>query len=135
VIDASVAIKWVVEEEDSEAAAGYLGGAIHAPELLLVECANALTRRIRRGEATLVQARGAFNDLASLPFAFRPDRTLAGHALTLAMQLGHAVYDCLYLALALDLDGFVITADRRFKAAADRVGIDPPRVRLLGATA
>ena len=43
VVDASVAIKWVVEEEGSEAAAGLLDGpGLMAPDLLMPECANIL---------------------------------------------------------------------------------------------
>ena len=51
VVDASVAIKWVVEEEGSEAAAGLLDGStLAAPDFLIPECANILWKKVRRGE-------------------------------------------------------------------------------------
>ncbi len=46
VIDASVALKWVIDEDDSEAAQELVSDhALAAPELLLIECANVLWTR------------------------------------------------------------------------------------------
>jgi predicted nucleic acid-binding protein len=42
--------------------------------------------------------------------------------LDLAKTLDHAVYDCAYLALALELDAVYVTADQRFWR---RVRADP----------
>ncbi|UKJ74068.1 type II toxin-antitoxin system VapC family toxin [Azospirillum brasilense] len=41
-------------------------------------------------------------------------------AQVLALEFGHPVYDCLYLALARRLGIPVVTADRRFIQLADR---------------
>lgn len=50
-------------------------------------------------------------------------------ALDLATRLDHPVYDCLYLALALDRGAALATADRRFAAAITRAGALPaPRL-------
>ena len=46
--------------------------------------------------------------------------------------LGHPIYDCLYLAVAIRHQTHVITADRRFAAIGDRPEMSG-RVRLLGA--
>jgi predicted nucleic acid-binding protein len=46
------------------------------------------------------------------------------------MEIGHPVYDCLYLALALQRGTHVVTADRRFAAVATRPEL-AGRVRLL----
>jgi predicted nucleic acid-binding protein len=45
---------------------------------------------------------------------------LVERALDLAVVLEHPIYDCLYLALALDRRARVISADRRFIIASRR---------------
>ncbi|HXM70340.1 MAG TPA: hypothetical protein VN970_04350 [Thermoanaerobaculia bacterium] len=42
VVDASVALKWVIDEEGSEAASALAAESLSAPSLILAECANAL---------------------------------------------------------------------------------------------
>jgi predicted nucleic acid-binding protein len=49
----------------------------------------------------------------------------------LAVQSSHPIYDFLYLALALDRRTHVVTDDRRFAAAAARLGLRD-NVQLLG---
>lgn len=132
VVDASVALKWVLPEVDSERAMGLVGRAsLKAPELLAVECANALWLRARRQEITPVEARTAYADLLTVPIAWVSDRSLALGALTLAADLDHPAYDCTYLALAIEAAAVVVTADRRFAAAARRQASLAERVVLL----
>lgn len=51
VIDASIAVKWVVEEEGTIEALALRGAAkLIAPDLLIAECANILWKKVRRGE-------------------------------------------------------------------------------------
>ena len=51
VIDASIAVKWVVEEEGTpEALALRQKAKLIAPELLVAECANILWKKVQRGE-------------------------------------------------------------------------------------
>ena len=50
VVDATVAIKWVVGEADSERAASVRGRRLFAPDLLVAECANALWKKVVRRE-------------------------------------------------------------------------------------
>jgi predicted nucleic acid-binding protein len=121
VVDASVAIKWVVEERGSDLAARLLDGRpLHAPPLLLIEAANALWVMTRRGSIDGAGAADALEHLRRAPFAALPDVDLTPRALQIAQALGHPVYDCIYLALALVREVPVVTADRRFVAAAGR---------------
>ena len=65
VIDASVAIKWVVDEEGSDDAVPLIvGPALSAPDLLTSECGNILWKKARRGELTRDEASLAMNLLA-----------------------------------------------------------------------
>lgn len=52
VVDASVAVKWLVAEEGSDVANRLLtdGGDLYAPRLMASEVANALWRKARLGE-------------------------------------------------------------------------------------
>lgn len=132
VIDASVALKWVFDEPDSEAALALREHELLAPNFWLAEAANALWRRERMGQLTSEEARALLTDLSNSPLASFPIEPLLEQALTLAMQLRHPIYNCLYLALALHLDTHVLTADRRFAAVGDGPVL-ARRVRLLSA--
>lgn len=134
VLDASVAVKLVVEEDGSAEAARLLDGrALHAPSLLFIEAANALWAMTRRKILTSDEADDALNVLRSLPLTPMPDGfDPVPQALKLARLLDHPIYDCIYLALAIEVAAPVITADRRFLAAAKSHDDVVTLVRLLG---
>jgi predicted nucleic acid-binding protein len=131
VIDASVALKWVLPEAHSEAAAKLQSEQLISPEFWLLEAANVLWRRHRRGEFTAEQANVRLRELVNAPVAPLPIEPYVGAALQLATAINHPVYDCLYLAVAVQSATYVVTADRRFAAAAQQPELDG-RVRLLG---
>jgi predicted nucleic acid-binding protein len=57
VIDASIAVKWVVEEEGTAAALSLRKRArLIAPDLLISECANILWKKVRRRELSKDEA-------------------------------------------------------------------------------
>lgn len=121
VIDASVAVKWVLDEPGSPQARRLASARLEAPELLLVECANILWKKVRVGDLRKDEAVQRLELLARAPvlaWAVSPD--LLREALRLALELSHPVYDCLYLALALQLVIPLVTADRRFAQAVSR---------------
>ncbi len=131
VVDASVALKWVLDEAGSDAAEALLDQDLVAPSVWLVEAANALWRRARSGEITAEEARDRLGELQRAPVrTFAVEKDIAAAA-DLALVLNHPVHDCLYLALALREDTHVVTADRRFHAAAERSGSHRGAVRLL----
>ena len=119
VVDASVAVKWLVEEEDSERASRLLsgGGQLHCPRLLASEVASALRRKALRGELELGFARARLASLVRMPVSWHPDESLASDAIRLAFAYDRTAYDCLYLALAYRLDARLVTADLRFANA------------------
>jgi predicted nucleic acid-binding protein len=131
VIDASVAVKWVLSESGSDAADALLDQDLMAPVLWLAEAANVLWRRARTGDITAKQANARLIELLKAPVASLPIEPHLERALALAMEIGHPIYDCIYLALALHHDTQVVTADRRFAAAARQEFAG--RVRLLAA--
>ncbi|HXU98933.1 MAG TPA: type II toxin-antitoxin system VapC family toxin, partial [Caulobacteraceae bacterium] len=114
VIDASVALKWVLDEPGREAADALLEEELIAPSLWLLEAANALWRRAGRGEITAEGAKERLTELYNAPVTTTPIENDLPAAMNLALALGHPVYDCLYLALAIRENTHVVTADVRF---------------------
>jgi predicted nucleic acid-binding protein len=130
VIDASVALKWIFDEPGTEAALALLTEQLISPALWLAEAANALWRHVRLGEITAEQGFARLSALTNAPIATLPIEPHVPRALAIATQIGHPVYDCVYLALALHHNTHVVTDDRRFAAAAARSEL-ADRVRLL----
>jgi predicted nucleic acid-binding protein len=115
VIDASIALKWVVEEESTSAALALRQRAkLIAPELLVAECANVLWKKVRRDELSKEEALLAARLLQGAEIELRPTRSLMEAAARLAIELDHPAYDCVYLALAEENRCHFVTADERF---------------------
>ncbi len=113
VIDASVAIKWVIDEPGTPEALSLRRHRLFAPDLLVAECANVLWKKVRRKELTAKEALLAALLLQRADVELMPMRGLLEPATRLAVALGHPAYDCIYLALAERLSCDLATADRR----------------------
>ncbi len=116
VVDASVAIKWLIAEADSDVARGLAASddELHAPRLMACEIANALWRKARLGQIERGDV-GAMLALApDMPVRWGDDEAVSAEAARLALALDHPVYDCVYLALAYRIGAVVVTADLRF---------------------
>ena len=132
VIDASVAIKGVFDEAGSETARRILiEERLSAPAFIDIEAADAVRSRTARGELDAQEASAVLAGFGVLPIRRVPDVGLVASALRLGVALSHPVYDCLYLALALDLGADLVTADRRFGAVMVGGGYRD-RLRFVG---
>jgi len=121
VVDASIAVKWVLPEEHDATARRLLSKRkLLAPNLLWAEVGNTLWKRYRRKESSLQEVRRMLADMRRLPVATFTHWPLLPSAFDLAVSLDQTVYDCLYLALAEDRASVMITADRRFHGAVVR---------------
>lgn len=129
VVDASLAVKWFRAESFSlEASHVYEtnAGEILAPDLFAVEVASALVRNAN----TVKAARGVTEESLS-EFAamignesirlIRLDAPQLRNATAVALELGHPLKDCIYLALAMELGCDLVTCDARFAAKAKGV--------------
>ena len=115
VIDTSVAIKWIIDEEGSDDADLLRSADMAAPALLRIEAGNVLRTITARQDVSADDAIQLFVLLQTAPVAIvDADEALELRALELALELQHPVYDCVYLALAERMDRRLITADRRF---------------------
>jgi predicted nucleic acid-binding protein len=123
VIDASVVVKWFLPEPSRQAALRLLRHyqeesiKLLAPALVLLEVTNVLCKRVRRGEMSAARADEAYRLLKINAPILVDDQDLMDEALTLAFAIGQAIYDCLYLAIALRQGCDMITADGKFHTA------------------
>ena len=115
VIDASIAVKWVVEEHGTpEALTLRQKAKLIAPELLVAECANILWKKVKREELLKQEALLAARLLQGAEIELLPTRSLFEAATRMSIEIDHPAYDCLYLALAVEKECPFVTADERF---------------------
>lgn len=117
VVDASVAVKWFVEEPDTPPARALLrehhSGAepLVAPHLLVYEVANAL---LHNAAFTPLETRRCIRHLYDLEIEWVvPPAALVDAAIALASHLRASFYDALYVRLAVHLNAPLVTADTR----------------------
>lgn len=126
VIDASIAVKWVSESPDWQAARDLIGrDHLAAPDLIWAESGNALWRYVGAGLMTADQAQDGLMTIGKMIDHIHPSASLAPKALALACRLKHPVYDCLYLALAQSLGARLVTADRKLAARLEGSDLAP----------
>jgi predicted nucleic acid-binding protein len=122
IVDASVALKWLVVEENAAQAMNLLqsGNDLFAPRLIVDEVANALWKKCRRQHLKPTEA---LERIRLLPRYFKdllemPDADIV---LDLAITIDHPVYDCFYLQAARDRGLPLITADQSLSRKAASV--------------
>jgi predicted nucleic acid-binding protein len=137
VVDASLVVKLFREENNSdlaEQAYAQNRGQLSAPDLIAVEVAAALVRNANMHKPSRPFVEAA---LAEFGEVLR-DATITLHRLTgqsvadaarMALDLGHPLKDCIYLALAMELGCDLVTCDAKFAAKAKGIWAG---VRVLG---
>jgi predicted nucleic acid-binding protein len=119
VLDASVVVKCLVPESDSDKSKALLVNwtqrtlEVAAPEILSAEIASALATRAARGLISDERAMGLYDDFLQLEIPLEPIAQLARGALKIAVRHRRSIYDCLYVALAIEMGWGLVTADER----------------------
>lgn len=116
VVDASVAVKWFVDEPRHDIARNLIksGASLIAPDIVLAEIANTFQKKVALGEIEQAQARKAAETLVDCFSELIAFHNLLRAALELSFALRHPVYDCAYLACAQMVNGRLVTDDARF---------------------
>jgi predicted nucleic acid-binding protein len=123
VIDASVALKSVLNEQGSDKALSLVEQfrqgfhSLLAPDIFRVEVAHALTRAERKKIIPIGHAAIHFDDVMAQPPEFFDTALLMARAIEISSQTRTSVYDALYVCLAAEQNCELITADLKFIAA------------------
>jgi predicted nucleic acid-binding protein len=129
-----VAVKWVIPEPDAALAqqvaddTGLAGGRLVVLDLGLTEVAQALWKLFHRGLLPAHEVPGLFGQVVGRPVHVVPAQPLIPKAIELATRYDRSVYDCLFVALAIDLSIAGVTSDEPLWKA---VHADHPQIHLL----
>ena len=115
IIDTSVAIKWYLPEIYQSEAQRFLDPVCdrHAPDLLHAELGSVLLKKFRRREIKFDECRWYLGRLSAVPLISHEALPLRQVALEIGLQIGSSFYDGLFLALAMQLGGRLVTADNK----------------------
>lgn len=124
VIDASAGAKLALQERDSDLADRLLAECVTkrascllvVPDLFFAECASVLRKAVRAGRLCGDDANQAMDELVLLGFASVPTHALARQALAIATRTGITAYDACYVALAVEVDGTLVTEDAELRS-------------------
>jgi predicted nucleic acid-binding protein len=134
-IDASAAVRWILDDEANQAGALTLRSALVEgrvvavePSHFLLEVAGALDRAVRDGRIDHERARSALFALEAVSFDDVPPMAVAADAFDVATSTALRVPDAAYLVCAARNHAQLVTADRRQLEAGEQLGI--PAVAL-----
>lgn len=127
VVDSSVAVSWMIADEDSEAARRALALAyadgIVGPWVLWYEFHNSLLVNERRGRLRASETERAISVFADLEPVFMADHDDA-ELLLLSRRHGLTIYDASYLELAKRRGLVLATLDRALVRAAEAEDVE-----------
>jgi predicted nucleic acid-binding protein len=122
VADASVAAKWFLPRKN-EALVDQAFALLESydrneiefvvPDLFHVEIASAIWKAVRSGRLSKASGQEVFASLTQREFPTVPSLKLLDKAFQIATDYQRTVYDCLYVALAVQSNTQLITADER----------------------
>lgn len=135
VVDASVVVKWFIPEADSEAALRLRNGGERfiAPDHVFAEVANAIWKSVRRGDLTIDDGRAVVKqvEIGSVAIKTVPCRDLATAAFEIAVAYDRTIYDAMYVALAMQSNTRLITADGHLYNALSIAPAIAPHIQSL----
>jgi predicted nucleic acid-binding protein len=134
VVDASVALKWILPEADSDLASALLtlDNELFAPDLILPEVMGVLLRGTRQNRVIGDAAESAWALLnAALRLEPTPGHVMAAYRI--AESADGFLFDAVYANLSRALDCPLVTADQGQHQQASRAGIQVLRLVEAGA--
>lgn len=116
VVDANVAVLWTLELPNSAVALRLLRkpGELIAPDVIVSEVTNTFYKYSKQFPDRLPRVMDGLEFLPRWFAELVPSAFLRSRAFELALELQHPAYDCFYLALALERDVRLVTADAHF---------------------
>jgi predicted nucleic acid-binding protein len=131
VVDASVALAWVIDDTEANhrysaaVAEQALSGAdtLAAPRLITTECAYVLTKRGRARKWGAVLTAEYAEVIESIPMRLYRAVASTSSQVRFALQFNVQGYDAVYLSLAMALDAQLATLDGGLRTAARAAGV------------
>jgi predicted nucleic acid-binding protein len=126
VLDASVALKWAIPSaqetlttESLQLLQRYVAGEINfiVPDVFWAEIGNVMWKGVRQRRWPQTVAENAASAIRKRDFFTVTSLELLPEALRIAFAHDRSVYDCLYIALAIQFKIEMITADERLANA------------------
>jgi predicted nucleic acid-binding protein len=126
ILDASVAAKWILPSaqepfltQADRILQEYLAGRcdLTVPDLFWSEMGNILWKAARMGRIVAGSCQPALDKLSRLELTTIPSAPLLKRAMDIAIAHNHSFYDCEYVALAVESDVPLLTADERLANA------------------
>ena len=113
IVDASVAVKWLVPELHAVDSLRLLDRDIVllAPDIILAEVGNVLWKKWRRDEIESASVPEMIADFRKIPLRLWKTEHLVFDAWNIAQSYLRSYYDSLYVALAIKNDCRMVTAD------------------------
>jgi predicted nucleic acid-binding protein len=117
ILDASVIIKWFIEEKGTKEALAikkqYEDGEVDIiePDLLIYEVANVLRYSKYFSETAIKTAIKSLYDMR-IKF-FTPSISIMNYAIHISLKTNLSIYDSVYTALSIMLSSPLITADKK----------------------
>lgn len=136
VVDASVAVKWLLYEKGSDEALRLRksrqksGTVFIAPDFILIELHNIFWKKIQQGNLTHDLAALGLSPTFGLALEWISSIALLPRATRLALDYGITVYDGLYAALAQQHGCPLWTADAKLNHS---LKTSPVRIEMLAA--
>ena len=123
VVDTSVALQWLLMEPDAQQAEALIArDDLAAPDIILLEAANVLSKKRRLNQIELSQAAEGLRFLrANVPMMV-PGDELVDRAFEISLEISHPAYDCMFLACAERLASRLVTRDSPFAKRVTQSG-------------
>ncbi len=117
-------MQWIAEEDTSSLSETLLTRSdLVAPDLLLIEVANALRRKVYVGDISIDHAKAGLQFIREKVQLERTSAEILDRALELAELMYHPVYDCIYLAMAERSKTILVTYDQELQERASEQGL------------
>lgn len=131
VIDTSLVMAYLLNEPMAEVVLRLItAGDVHAPDVLLIETANALVNAMRRNRITAAQIQARCALVRRMPIRLHPYDRLVERAVDISIAWHRRPYDGVFVALAEMLDTEALTLDRKLVQGLKGTPL-AHRVRLL----
>ena len=126
VLDASAAVNigcGTTEGLRLATALAELGEEIIAPELMMMECANAMWKYVHAGMVTHDAAWGIYRAIVELPEQYYTSNQVAYESFNEAVRKDHSAYDMAYFVLARRTGAAIATCDVQLQEICEAEGI------------